>query len=108
MKKETSIKDWTEPDAEGDINVPDRLDKLLNRIGFQLRLVTISGLNEIECLARMVKGADEHAMKEAIKFKDWCEKNSRDLDYQYEVSHTTEELYSFYNQEQNSQNKIVK
>lgn len=64
-------KDWTVADKDGNISVPDRLDNLLNRMGFQLRLVTVSGLNEIECLARMVKGADEHSKKEAIKFADW-------------------------------------
>ena len=70
MKNE---KDWTVADKDGNINVPDRLDNLLNRIGFQVRLITVSGLNEIECLARMVKGADEHSRKEAIKFAYWKE-----------------------------------
>jgi len=101
-------KDWTVPDTDGNINIPDRLDNLLNRIGFQLRLVTISGLNEIECLARMVKGADEHSRKEAIKFSIFCNDNYIDNGKREEYKlwqsitsedvYTTEELYEIYSQ----------
>lgn len=99
-------KDWTVPDTDGNINVRDRLDNLLNRIGFQLRLVTVSSLNEIECLARMVKGADEHARKEAIKFATFC--NDSYIDNGKREGHklwqsttsedvyTTEKLYEIY------------
>ena len=102
-------KDWTVADKDGNINVPDRLDNLLNRIGFQLRLVTISGLNEIECLARMVKGADEHARKDAIGFGKWlsihCSDKCDDFNapdgslYYFESGEhlkTIEELYEIY------------
>jgi len=40
------IKDWTKPDEKGFINVPDHLDSLVNKIGFQMRFHTISGASE--------------------------------------------------------------
>ena len=44
------IFDWTTPDKEGNINVPDHLDKLVNSIGFQFRFVSLSGKNELEAI----------------------------------------------------------
>jgi hypothetical protein len=117
--------DWTVADKDRNISVPDRLDKLLNRIGFQVRLITVSGLNEIECLARMVKGADEHSRKEAIKFALWIGDNmyarmAQDVWFYGGDEFTTEELYDKYlsatavtpilnegNGEINEQGKIV-
>lgn len=44
------IEDWTAPDKNGNINVPDYLDKLVNSIAFQFRFVALSGKNEIEAV----------------------------------------------------------
>lgn len=38
---------WAEPNKDGNINVPDELDDLVNKIAIQLRFHTISGKNEI-------------------------------------------------------------
>jgi hypothetical protein len=43
---ETKIKDWTKADDNGEIHVPDQLDKLVNSIGMQFKFVSISGKNE--------------------------------------------------------------
>lgn len=51
--------DWTIPDEDGNINVPDELMPLFNSIGFQFRFHTISGENEILCIARATKRAQE-------------------------------------------------
>ena len=53
------IKDWTEPDDKGNIEVPDELMPLYNQIGMQLRFHTISGKNEILTIAHMVQCAQE-------------------------------------------------
>lgn len=45
---------WTKPDVDGTIHVPDELDELFNRIGMQLRFHTISDKNEIQTIADMV------------------------------------------------------
>jgi Skp family chaperone for outer membrane proteins len=60
--KPLSLKEsrWTEP-VDGMINVPDRLDKLFNRLATQLRFHTISGKGEVETIADMVAIADDHA-----------------------------------------------
>jgi hypothetical protein len=47
-------KDWTIPDAEGNIDVPDELMPLFNTVGTQIRFHTISGRNEVESIARIV------------------------------------------------------
>jgi hypothetical protein len=44
---------WTEPTKEGVINVPDLLDPLLNKLGMQMRLHTISGKNEVQTVCVM-------------------------------------------------------
>lgn len=41
------IPDWTNP-VNGVIHVPDELDAIVNKIGFQLRFHTISGKGEVE------------------------------------------------------------
>jgi hypothetical protein len=53
------LKDWTEPDLKGNIDVPDELMPLFNKIGMQIRFHTISGANEVLTIARMVKVAQE-------------------------------------------------
>jgi hypothetical protein len=44
---------WSIPDKDGNINIPDELDPLFNKLGFQLRFHTISGKNEIATIASM-------------------------------------------------------
>ncbi len=46
--------DWTVPDANGNINIPDELDVLFNKIGMQMRFHTISGKNELQTVVDMV------------------------------------------------------
>jgi len=45
-----NIKNWTQSDADGNINVPDDLDSIVNKIGFQIRFMTLSGKNEIQTI----------------------------------------------------------
>jgi hypothetical protein len=44
-----------EPDGDGNIHIPDELIPLFHKLGMQLRFHTISGENEIQVIARMVK-----------------------------------------------------
>jgi len=53
--------DWTIADEEGNINIPNELDKLFNRLGMQMRFHTISGKNEIQTVVDMTAIAHEHA-----------------------------------------------
>lgn len=55
----TQLKDWTEPDEAGMINVPDELIPLFNKIGHQFRLHTISGKNEVLSIAHCVWNAEQ-------------------------------------------------
>ena len=70
-------KDWTVPDENGIIHVPDELDKLFNTIGFQFRFHTISGLNEIECIARATRNAHEFFKKNPHLIHDNNNDNER-------------------------------
>jgi predicted nuclease with TOPRIM domain len=63
-----SKENWTQP-VDGVINVPDRLDKLFNRLGTQLRFHTISGKGEAETVASMTKIADDHAEERYHEFR---------------------------------------
>lgn len=47
-------KDWTEPIGD-EINVPDELMPLFNKVGMQLRFHTISGKNEVITIAHIVE-----------------------------------------------------
>lgn len=51
------IRDFTKPDGEGNIDVPDELMPLFNKVGMQLRFHTISGENEVLTVARIVYAA---------------------------------------------------
>jgi hypothetical protein len=51
---------WSsDPDKEGNIEIPDALEPLFNKLGMQLRMHTISGKNEIQTVADMVWIADK-------------------------------------------------
>lgn len=47
-------KHWSQADADGIIHVPDYLDPLINKVGFQLRFHTISGKNEVQTICDIV------------------------------------------------------
>ena len=53
-----SIKDWTDPKKNEDgteyIDVPDELMTLFNQVGFQLRLHTITGKEEVKTVASII------------------------------------------------------
>lgn len=55
--------DWTKPDADGNITIPDELDALFNKIGMQMRFHTISGKNELQTVVDMVWIADQFFKK---------------------------------------------
>lgn len=48
------IEDWTKPDKDGNINVPDELDKLVNKIGMQIAFMTLSGKNQVQTICDIV------------------------------------------------------
>lgn len=53
-------KDWTKPNENGNIDVPDHLMPLMNKLAFQMRIHTISQVTtEVECIARMVWNAEK-------------------------------------------------
>ena len=51
--------DWNKADKDGIINIPDEYDKLFNQIGIQMRFVTISGKNEIQAVADILRLAEK-------------------------------------------------
>jgi len=52
--------DWsTKADKNGTIDIPDRLDKLVNKIAMQIRFHTISGKNEVQTIVDITKIADD-------------------------------------------------
>lgn len=65
-KPETpDLKDWSKPNAEGIISVPDELDSLINSIAFQVKLSTISKLfGEAEMICRIGYVAQKFFTKE--------------------------------------------
>lgn len=54
-----TTKDWTKPNDNDEIDVPDELMPLFNQIGTQIRLHTISGKNEILTVAHCVRNAQK-------------------------------------------------
>lgn len=50
---------WTVPNIDGNIDVPDHLMPLFNKLGIQMRLSAISGKNEIQTIADMVYLAEK-------------------------------------------------
>lgn len=58
--------DWSIPDSDGNIDVPDRLMPLFNKVGFQLRFHTISGKNEVLTIAHIVQMAEKFFTGQAI------------------------------------------
>jgi hypothetical protein len=60
MKIEKQIKkDWSVPDEKEMINVPDELEPLFNKIGFQFRFVEFGIKNQVIAVAHVVQAAEE-------------------------------------------------
>lgn len=59
-----SAEDWTIADKDGNINIPDRLDKLFNKLGMQMRFHTISGKNELQTVVDMTAIADKYSAQQ--------------------------------------------
>jgi hypothetical protein len=53
------MENWNVADNNGDIDVPDHLMPLFNKIGMQFRLYAISGKNEIQSIADCVYLAEK-------------------------------------------------
>ena len=53
------MENWNKADQDGNIDVPDYLMPLLNKVGTQLRLHTISGKNEIQTMCDIVYLAEK-------------------------------------------------
>ncbi len=69
MMKDSEGKDWSIPNSNDSIDVPDELRPLFNKLGMQLRFHTISGKNEIITIAHMVQIAVEYSDKQNSKFQ---------------------------------------
>jgi hypothetical protein len=52
-------KNWSDPDENGNVQMPDELEPLYNKLGFQLRFHTISGKGETATLVHMTRIAEE-------------------------------------------------
>jgi hypothetical protein len=44
---------WNKPDKDGNVDIPDYLDKLFNKLGMQMRFHTISGIPEAQAVVNM-------------------------------------------------------
>lgn len=53
------MENWNKADKDGNIDVPDYLMPLFNKVGTQLRLHTISGKNEIQTVCDIVYLAEK-------------------------------------------------
>lgn len=66
--------DWSKPDAEGIIHVPDELDPLINKVAFQIRLWYISEVQtEPQAVCNIVYKAQQffaEMFKKELKEKD--------------------------------------
>ena len=60
-------------DEEGNINVPDHLDEMVNKVGNQILLHTISGKNQVQTIVDIVHGMEQHFNKDILKFKEGLE-----------------------------------
>ena len=59
MKTEDKSQNWTKPDKNGNIHVPEELKPLFNKLGTQLEFYNIRVKNEVQTLADMTFIADE-------------------------------------------------
>jgi hypothetical protein len=74
MEKTADKKDWSIPDENNVIHVPDELDELFNKVGTQIRFHTISGKNEVLTVAHIVQHAEAYADKRNAELKTENEK----------------------------------
>lgn len=65
--------DWTIPNDDGNLDVPDELMPLFNKFGNQLRFHTISGKNEVMTVAHMVQAAEDFFNSQIIEGKSYSE-----------------------------------
>lgn len=63
--------EWTEPNEEGIINMPDELDKLFHKVGMQLRFHTISGKNEFQTIVDIVAIAQQYFKENPKALEVW-------------------------------------
>jgi hypothetical protein len=59
MKTEDKSQNWTKPDKDSNIHVPEELKPLFNKLGTQLEFYNIKVKNEVQTLADMTFIADE-------------------------------------------------
>lgn len=64
------MENWNKADKDGNIDVPDYLMPLLNKVGTQLRLHTISGKNEIQTVCDIVYLAEKFFTELTINNKN--------------------------------------
>ena len=50
---------WNKADKDGNINVPDYLDGMVNKVGNQFNLVRLSGKNEIQAICDITRGFEK-------------------------------------------------
>lgn len=74
------MENWNKADKDGNIDVPDYLMPLLDKIGMQLRLHTISGKNEIQTVCDIVYLAEKFFTELTAK-----KKNKRSCDTPLEI-----------------------
>jgi len=60
-------KTWNKADKNNTINIPDELDSLFNKIGMQIRFLTILGKNEVQTVADICFIAQEFFKKNPVK-----------------------------------------
>jgi hypothetical protein len=71
MKDEELNKNWNIADKNGNIDIPARLKKLFDKIGFQFRFVTLLGKNELQAIYDTVKFAENFADQQSVEFAEW-------------------------------------
>ncbi len=74
-----TIENWTTP-IDGIINVPDELDPLINSLGFQYRLCTISNrFGEAEMICRMAYAAQKFFYEMYVTKKEQSQSEKTDI-----------------------------
>ena len=63
--------DWTIPNDDQIIDVPDNLYPLFNKLGMQIKMYGIAKKNEVLTVAHMTKIAHDHAKKYSSDFVKW-------------------------------------
>ena len=88
----SNTKEWTTPNENDEIDVPDELMPLFNQIGTQIRLHTISGKNEILTVAHCVRNAQKFFQSRISELEAENQKlrlENEALRYNYETTKNT-------------------